>query len=281
MTYQQANTMLSKLQRLGISFTSLLFFASSVHAGTPSSYYERVVSNIQEFEQTGSLERLCYAFGENRRIISEQPNDPLANWYEAIIRYHSLSTDISGGSAFGESVTQYVEDCPYAQSFDQIVPTGGVVPLDDYHRRQIYFNLEQAAKGGIVHPAFFALYTHIYLEDGNYSAAVETAETGIRKAPQDSDSGNLADLYKQAGIANAELMHQAAQSMSSPQQPIVNLPFIGSIGGTLGRESVDDMTRYYRKAKDALEKSLELREDSSVRDFLYRLEQKAQALGIS
>ena len=268
----------SKLLTIAIVLASVL----PARVGNAASY-DRVKSHLDRYIDTGSFESLCFAFGENRKLLSKDSHDPQANLNEAYMRYEGFNLDFESIGGFSSPpVTDLVGNCPYGQTFSQIVPPPfSVLGTPINYQASILYNLEQAANGGMSHPEFFSFYALILLETNDIARAAEITEMGIKQAPRRSSDGSIAELYFQSGIANTRLMEEAAQSMSSPQTPLIDIPLIGEIGGNFGRQSVDDMTRYYRQAKQAIEQSLELREHSEVRDYLQYLEQKAEALGIS
>ena len=271
-----------------MSFTSKLLTIAIVSASVlparvgNAASYDRVKSHLDRYIDTGSLESLCFAFGENRKLLSKDSHDPQANLNEAYMRYEGYNFNSeNSGDMFSPQAIDLVGNCPYGQSFSQIVPPAFNLTPDTYYHLPLLYNLDQAANGGINHPEFFSFYARFLLETNDIARAAEITEMGITKAPRGSSAESIAELYFQSCIANTKLMEQAAQSMSSPQTPLIDIPLIGEIGGKFGRQSVDDMTRYYRQAKQAIEQSLELREHSDVRDYLQYLEQKAEALGIS
>ena len=267
----------SKLLTIAIILASVL----PARVGNAASY-NRVKSHLDEYIDTGSLESLCFAFGENRKLLSQDSHDPQASLNEAYIRYEAYNIDdLNIVGVFSPPIEDLVGNCPYGQSFDQIIFDALNLTRDISYHLPILYNLEQAANGGISHPEFFSFYARFLLETNDIARAAKITEMGITKAPRGSSAESIAELYFQSGIANTRLMEEAAQSMSSPQTPLLNFPIIGEIGGNFGRQSVNDMTRYYRQAKKAIEKSLELRENGDVRDYLQYLEQKAEALGIS
>ncbi len=270
-------TFTSKLLSIAIILAPVL----SARAGNAASY-DLVRSHIDSFVETGSLESLCYAFGENRKLLSENSHDPQANLNEAYMRYEGINFDFASiGGVSSPQITELVGNCPYGQSFSEIVRHPFSFVSETYYHLPLLYNLEQAEKGGVRPPEFYSFYARILLETNDIAKAAEITAKGIQKAPRGSSADSIAELYFQSGIANTRLMENATQSMSSSRTPMIDLPLIGAIGGEIGRQSVDDMTRYYREAKKALEQSLKLRDSSEVRDYLQNLEQKAQALGIS
>ena len=269
---------LRKLQQFGFAFLlALMLPARTVSASTD----DRVQVYVDKYLETGDLEALCFAYFENRKILSLNPDDPQGNLREASFRIEGLNYDFDSIGGFSSpQVNELIGDCPVS-NFNDIAPHPSTIVPDTYYNQPIRYYLEQTLKGGIDHPEFFILYARFLLDINDAAKAIEITELGIKKAPKGSSAADsVAELYFQNGIANTRLMEQATQSMSSSRTPLVNIPLIGNIGG-LRRNSVDDVTYYYRKAKQATEQSLKLREHSEVRELLRELEQRAQVLGIS
>ncbi len=271
---------LPKLQQFSLAFI-LIFTAVPAATRPASASSDLLMKHIEDYERTGDLEYLCLAYGENKKRLSLNGNDPQANLIEAHIRDEGLHYDFDSIGGFRSPPTEVlVGNCPYGRNFNDIAPHPSTIMPDTYYSQPLVYYLEQARKGGFVHPEFFSFYVRVLLDINDSAKAVEITQLGIKNAPRDSNPDSIAELYFQLGIANTRLMEQATQSMSSSRTPLIDIPLIGDIGG-LRRDSVDDVTFYYGKAKQAIEQSLKLREHDDVRDYLQYLEQQAEVLGVS